>query len=238
MPKKLLHDERNNKPCKRHRWYVWSWTHARKAENAQIHFQCQKCKAQYSRKVTAAEAKFYSEYVSLRDWLRPNKKKRGIHTVFQDFCKRFEVRTKTGETKIGKKKVNLYKESWRWKGFKMMEHVEKWAEKWPDDVQITSVDDDHYCGSMVVFIEHKAPDAYHGTTLVYIPQCTGEDPIRFFLYPGHHQGIVKALAIVKERSLPSIKGEAKATQKRYALQHKLITLPDPTFQVPIQKEDD
>lgn len=54
-------------------------------------------------------------------------------------------------------------------------------------------DDTYFASSNLVLIEHASKTEYMGTTVVFIPQCTGEDPVEFFLYPGHRECLVKFL---------------------------------------------
>jgi len=70
--------------------------------------------------------------------------------------------------------------------------AEKFANKNPS-VKIVGVDDDVHAGSDLVIIPHI--DKYHlwGLSVEYIPQCTGESPIRFFLYPGHLKRLIETL---------------------------------------------
>lgn len=87
-----------------------------------------------------------------------------------------------------------------------MEAMGKFAEfqeKYPEYVHIASIDDDHHCGSELVLIEHRSEKYYWGTTAVVIPQCTGEAPLRFFMYPGHMQSVLEAFAAIQRHQIPS-----------------------------------
>lgn len=100
-----------------------------------------------------------------------------VHRVWHDFCSRF------------------CKEDHDWKmtGHDLMEAVEEWACSHKGHVRVVGCDDDYHASSLLVLIEHKSKDQYMGTTVVFIPQCTGEKPIRFFLYPGHRLDLMTAL---------------------------------------------
>jgi predicted RNA-binding Zn-ribbon protein involved in translation (DUF1610 family) len=99
-----------------------------------------------------------------------------IHRTWHAFSRRF-----------GKKEGR----GWKLKGYAFMEAVEKWAKKYPE-VQIVAVDDNHHSSSALVLVPHfdKREKDYWGTTLVYIPQCSGEDAIDFFMYPSHLEGFM------------------------------------------------
>jgi hypothetical protein len=101
-----------------------------------------------------------------------------VHVVWHRFQRRFK--TDTGKYKL--------------KGWALMKAIAKWAKRYPTDVFITGCDDAFFAGSDLVFIEHQSPNTYMGTTVLYIPQCTGEEPIEFFLYPGHRKNLVEVLS--------------------------------------------
>jgi hypothetical protein len=87
--------------------------------------------------------------------------------------------------------------TWKYSGYKMMKQVEKFAKKHPE-VILLSCDDSYHAGSMIVLIPHRSKEEYWGTTVVSIPQCTGEPPLEMFLYPGHAMEIERALHIVNQ----------------------------------------
>ena len=76
----------------------------------------------------------------------------------------------------------------------LSERIEQYTKKHPEII-VTRVDDNYFAGSDLVLIPHNDDKTkeYFGTTVVYVPQCTGEDPIRFFLYPWHARGLLRAL---------------------------------------------
>lgn len=117
-----------------------------------------------------------------------------IHRVWHAFCRRFGGGPD---------------QKWKLKGYAFMQAVERWAKKYPE-VQVVSVDDNHHAGSYLVLVPHydEIQKEYWGTTLVYIPQCSGEDAIDFFMYPGHLDGFWDAMEKLKRfsRALGLTKG--------------------------------
>lgn len=71
------------------------------------------------------------------------------------------------------------------------------------DVMMVGVDDDCHASSDLLLVPHENDEEYWGTTVWYVPQCTGEAPIAFFLYEGHarelHTALGKILARHKKR---------------------------------------
>lgn len=82
---------------------------------------------------------------------------------------------------------------WKKKGWEFIQIMEKWAKKYPKDIFNAGVDDNYHAGSDIFFIRHGTKRSHMGYTALYIPQCTGEDPIAFFLYPGDHENLIKVL---------------------------------------------
>jgi hypothetical protein len=103
--------------------------------------------------------------------------------------------------KVGRKTIKHYdKWVWRWTGHELMKRVRKWAEKYPT-VRICGCDDDHFCNSDLVIIPHERKRYYMGATVVFIPQCTGEQPIKFFLYPDHANRLIPALLELQRKAI-------------------------------------
>jgi hypothetical protein len=88
----------------------------------------------------------------------------------------------------------------KYKGYDLMQRVERWAKRWSHDVQLVHCDDDYHAGSLLVLIQHQQPHDYMGCTVVFIPQCTGEAPIRFFLYNDDRDSLIKALDVVRKQA--------------------------------------
>lgn len=158
---------------KRHR-HDW---HASSVCGGNLTFRCdvQGCRAEKTRKATRKE-------LALFGVTRTGFKDSGVHKVWHDFTSRFCENG--GE--------------WKVTGYDLMGAVREWSKAYPDDVRLVGCDDDHHASSLLVLVEHKAEDYYMGTTVVFIPQCTGEDPIRFFLYPGHRFELFRTLLDIED----------------------------------------
>lgn len=102
-----------------------------------------------------------------------------IHRVWHDFCNRFMAAPTWGTFNI--------------KGHELLTGVQEWAKQYPNDVRIVRVDDAAHCGSDLIFISHKCRYQFMGTSVVFIPQCTGEQATTFFLYPSHIDDLMLAL---------------------------------------------
>jgi hypothetical protein len=106
-----------------------------------------------------------------------------IHRVWHNFQKHFIDRPE-GEPK-----------SFKWKGYELSQKIERWAQKYPEDVHICAIDDSHFMSSDLVLIEHKSKKSWMGVSAVLV--CQNNDPVvQFFLYPGHVENVMKALAKV------------------------------------------
>ncbi len=131
-------------------------------------------------------------------WLKESLKKSSlVHKVWHDFVQRFGDSPK----------------SWKCEGADFQDRVEKWAEKYPNDVRITTCDDSYFSTSLLVLIEHRTANAYMGTTVVVIPQCSGDPPSQFFLYPGHALALIEALKDVRAKAVPVEKADAKRSRE-------------------------
>ena len=158
-------------------------------------FKC-KCGFEVDRKSTKKDVKHMNS-------LFKSTPRTNIHRVWHEFQKNFLVIIKNKTpTIINKKKFYFGKEKWRWIGYELIARVEKWAEKYKKDITIVRCDDNSHAGSIMVLIQHRKQHnaEYMGTSIVFIPQCTGEDPSRIFLYPNHHDNLFKALKNIKIRN--------------------------------------
>jgi len=117
-----------------------------------------------------------------------------IHRIHHDFIKTFQKKYKP---KKSNQQPDHHGYVWRWIGFELMEKVKKWAKKYKKHVEIVHCDDDLFASSDLVIIQNSWRKDYFGTTVVYIPQCTTELPIKFFLYPHHQRNLIKALKKIK-----------------------------------------
>ena len=140
------------------------------------------CGHHFSAKPTKAERAYLKAQHS-----EMNRHSMAIHKTWHAFCHKFGNKEGRG---------------WKYKGYEFMCAVEKWAKKYPE-VQIVGVDDNHHASSSLVLVPHfdKRRHDYWGTTVVYIPQCSGEDAIDFFLYPGHLEGLVEGFKALQLFSL-------------------------------------
>lgn len=160
------------------------------ANSKEITFKCTTCGDQKSRPITAKERK-----VTGMDELFD--RKLSIHRVWHAFSKKF---MKGGSFKL--------------KGYDLMKAVEKWAKKYPRDVRTVGIDDGDFCNSDLVLVDHKTKDQYMGVTAVVIPQCTGEDPLCFFMYPSHQAGLLKALVALEKAAKPVKKRQSQREKAR------------------------
>jgi len=104
-----------------------------------------------------------------------DKHSKELYALWHAFLRRFQQR-----------------QQWKYKGWEMMERVWDFAEK-HRDVVVLRCDDDKHTSSMLVLIPHRRRSEWFGLTVVFVPQCTGEDPTCFFLYPCHLSTLVKCL---------------------------------------------
>jgi hypothetical protein len=113
----------------------------------------------------------------------------------KEFYKYVKVRVTAKDRKsFGKMKLPKFwinHAGFKYKGYEMMQRMEAFAEKHPD-VRLCRCDDAAHTGSMVAFIPHRTETEYWGTTVVCIPQFSGE-PTELFFYPHHAIEIEKVL---------------------------------------------
>jgi len=167
----------------RHVWHhVW---HGRD----DIGLRCE-CKAVCERKMTSYEKLQWKAHEK-----RFNAEIKRENKVWWEFERKFKTRKKEKRVKIGKKWFTpLLQDGWKWSGYDLMSRVEKWAEKYPEDVYVCYCDDTHFTGSRIFLILHRpGPRRIWGTSAVAVTQCDGLPPKEFFLYPGHMKGIHEAL---------------------------------------------
>jgi len=167
-----------------------------------------RCPEQRERPTTAAEKKVLKPDLNIF----PKKGVRHIHTIWWEFAKRFMLPDPGGL-------------AFKWSGHELSRKVVKWAAKYPKDVRIISCDDAFHASSQLVLIEHRKRDRYMGTTVCYIPQCTGEQPICFFLYPSHRSGLITALREIAKASAPAERRQkiAHAKDRKYLQSLRLNT---------------
>lgn len=165
---------RGGDPKCRHRFKIWG-------TNVRIlSLNCEKCEAQTERATTPREKRKYMA----RD-RRQHKHSMTIHKISHAFQRKFTCN---------------FGMRFSMKGYQLIKAIERFAKKYPS-IQQVGVDDDHHAGSDMFLIPHETPSNYWGTSVVYVPQCTGEAAIRFFMYPGHLNGLVKALVKIQKRTI-------------------------------------
>lgn len=127
----------------------------------------------------------------LDQMLSTKSKRHNVHHIWHDFQSKF---------------IKGY--DFKWTGHELRCRVAKWAEKYPA-VQIVACDDAVHAGSDLVIIPHisQCKKEWFGVSVVFIPQCTGEPPTKFFLYDGHRSDLLKALKSIKPKIKPRKKHE-------------------------------
>lgn len=209
-----------------HEWKIFGYT-----GGDIIVFRCQdrNCMAEYERKMTEQELAVRSQHHMGEPNLSLDHKtprERDVHCIIHDFQEKFQD-------------YSSYPPKWKSAGYDLMNEVREWAEQYPDDVQIVSCDDSAFCGSILVLIEHKAEKRYMGTTVVFIPQCTGEQPIEFFLYPEHRRALQTALNKIATTANFLEKEEEKQREVADQAFKSVLEYPNPdqepyTFPRPLQ----
>lgn len=91
---------------------------------------------------------------------------------------------------------------------KMGEKIEKYSKKHPDGVVVLRCDDSVFASSDLVLIAHESERYWMGITVLMFPQCDGNEPSEFFLYPGHVERLIKALKAMHKRSKEKAKTES------------------------------
>jgi len=76
------------------------------------------------------------------------------------------------------------------------------------------VDDGAHCGSDLMCIMHQCRYQFMGMSVVFIPQCTGEPPTQFFLYPGHLDGLLDMLTRFRTEELRDRSGSPVGARHR------------------------
>lgn len=174
------------KNCKKRCRYAWSRGHDL------VGFRCPDKKCGYSVELAAKPEERRFLKAEFDEMLRGST---AIHKVSHAFDRKFMKAVKVGKLiKFCGKKIQPKKAVWRWKGYELMKRVEKYVKTHPE-ILVAGVDDDYFASSDLVLIPHNDEETnrYFGTSVLYVPQCTGEDPVRFFLYPDHARNLVDAL---------------------------------------------
>ncbi len=164
----------------RHRFKIWG-------TNLRIFsLLCEKCQAHTERATTPKE----KQQIAARE-KRFAAESAELHAISHAFQRKF---TRTGKFEI--------------KGWKLIKSIERFAKKYPQIKQV-GVDDDYNAGSGLFLIPHETKSEYWGTSVVYVPQCTGEEAIRFFLYPGHLNKLTEELQKIQKRTISKNKHKGR-----------------------------
>lgn len=126
------------------------------------------------------------------------KKTNDIHKVYHKFMKEFGNKLSNPED-----------------NYELMEQVEKFAKKYPNDIHVCPIDDSYYSCSDLVLIEHKSKNAWHGVTALVLSQCSGARPVEFFMYPDHVTKLIETLTVIKKKT-NSLGGDTLELLKRNA----------------------
>ena len=188
----------------KHKWEILSYS------INEICFACFKCKESIIRKPNKIESAWIKKYNKSNIHTKPEN---DVHRVWHKFINKFTEST-TGPMQ------------WKCIGHTLEKSVEVFAKRYPNDVHITSCDDDFFCGSSLVFIEHKSSTSYMGVSVVYVPQCTGENPICFFLYPCHANELINVLKLLIGNRKSFISIEREHARKHTENMNEIFIFPD------------
>lgn len=107
-----------------------------------------------------------------------------LHRVNRKLCKLIDAPDEAGTHVVG---------------YDVMERVEAFAEKHPDDIRVIGVDDASFMSANLVLVDHDNSEQYWGTTVWLFTQSTAE-PVQFFLYPGMRKDLMKALQAIDRKA--------------------------------------
>lgn len=94
-------------------------------------------------------------------------------------------------------------------GYELMELAEQIAKQYPEHVHIANIDDSVHSNSLLMFVEHRCDKYYNGTSVFVIPQCSGEKPLRFFMYEEQLKSVLNCFAKIQRHPLPNDPYEAE-----------------------------
>ena len=150
-----------------------------------LQYHCNGCGGSASRETTDDEKRLWDIWQSIQ-----SKEIDELHHPWHQFIKTFRSNNE-----------------WKYSGWEAMQKMERFMKRFPQVVEV-GVDDDYFASSSLYFIPHSTKTDYMGTSVVYIPQCTGEDPIAFFLYEGHAKNLADVLKTLL-RAHRTARGEAR-----------------------------
>lgn len=159
-----------------------------------IGFRCNGCSETKQRKATRAEWRVATAGFE---------KGKHIHRVYHNYMKKF--RDDKGNYKLT--------------GYELMVAIARWAKRYPDDVRVTSCDDDYFMSSEVVYIQHRTHDSYMGTSVIFIPQ-KGDQPNEMFLYPHALEAMLRTLIFIKKDAKPVLRAARIAQRHREQITSK------------------
>jgi len=86
--------------------------------------------------------------------------------------------------------------NWKLKGYAAICKMDKFVKKHPAILEF-GVDDSCATSSSVYIIPHCMAGDFSSVSLLYIPQCSGEDPIFLHMYPENISDVIKVLQSAK-----------------------------------------
>jgi hypothetical protein len=137
-----------------------------------IHFACRKCDERQERALHPKEIAALAVIDAAED-----ARSKVMHRLYQTFTKRYL-------------KLTVADNEWKWQGWELMKRIERAANGPLRGIKLLRCDDNYHASSMLAVIPHEVRigtrlDEYWGTTIVYVSQCSGEPPVRLFLYGSH-----------------------------------------------------
>lgn len=153
----------------------------------EVSYRCS-CGNEYSRSTTKQEAKDISASI-LRSISPP--REHNVHFVWHRVQRAID---RLGNSANNSNLHSIFK---------------RFSRQYPKDVVICRCDDSMHMGSQLVLIHHQCKYGFMGTSVFILTQAE-RTPMKFFLYPGHSQQLIKELSKTKG----TIK-RTKASYKQY-----------------------
>lgn len=114
--------------------------------------------------------------------------------------------------------------SWKYRGYDLMQRIERWAKRYPDRVHLAETDDSHHMSSFLCIIECATKDKWMGLTVYSIPQ-NGVELDEFFLYPCDHTPLVKLLKELERKARRTKQREWANERKFWRAMHAACPKP-------------
>jgi len=141
-------------------------------ENLLMYERCRYCDETRERPATKEEQEKHRDDW---EWLEGDESPESMHYVWHKFEKHMEGL----------------------QGIAAINAAYAFAKSHPGSVRIVRCDDSYHANSDIVLVGHEdgrpGREGYWGTSVLYIPQCDGRQPMEFFLYPNHAVGLKNAL---------------------------------------------